>query len=305
MHLGMEKLHRVQAIAGSQHGIISRDQLRSCGLSDNSIRTLVRKGWLTKVHPGVYSVGGPPANDMAWIWASYLWAGASSAVSHRPAAFVQGIKGLRHRAIEVSTLSDLKPVDGVVVHRPRRLPEWQVTEVGGLRVTNVERTLLDLCAVCYRYECQHAMDHALMRGLTTYDALKHIEAVESKSGRTGMTLFHRLLAERDPALSGPGSPLARRFLEWLRSCGFPDPVAEYRIHGPHGFVKDLDFAYVPERLGFEIDGRDSHVANFDSDRMADTILGGMGWRIVRVTYAHIGQLWLRESVAAALKMRVV
>lgn len=301
----MEKIHRVRAIAGTQHGVVSRHQLHSCHLSDNEIRTLVRKGWLTKVHPGVFSAEGPPATEMACVWAAWLWAGGRSAVSHRPAALLHGIKGLRHMAFDISTLADTKPVPGVVVHRPRRLPDWQVTDVGGLRVTNVERTLLDLCAVCYRYECQHAMDHALMRGLTTYEALKHMEAVESKPGRTGMRLFHQLLAERDPRLSGPGSPLARRFLEWLRSCGFPDPVAEHRIHGPYGFVKDLDFAYVDVRLGFEIDGRDAHVANFDSDRKADTILGGMGWRIVRVTHAHIGEPWLRDSVAAALKMRVV
>lgn len=303
--LAMEKLHRAQGIAGNQHGIVSRRQLHSCLLSDNEIRTLVRKGWLTKVHPSVFSLGGPPRTDAARIWASWLWAGPNSAVSHRAAAFVQGIDGLRHKKVEVSTRSDLKAVKGVVVHRPRRLPDWQLDEVGGLQVTNVERTLLDLCAVCYRYECQNAMDHALMKKQTTYEALKHIEAVESKSGRTGMRLFHQLLAERDPVLSGPGSPLARRFLEWLRSCGFPEPVAEHRLRGPHGFVKVLDFAYVDGRLGFEVDGRAAHTENFDSDRKADTILGGMGWRVIRVTSAHIGQTWLRDSVAAALKMRLV
>lgn len=302
-------LRRVTSVAGAQHGSISGEQLRrTCGLSTAQIRTLRENGTLERVHPGVYALSGARRSTAFGIWAASLWVGAKGAVSHRSAAYVWRVEGLRGIEIEVSIRGGRQQAPGFILHRPRRLPEWQIEERSGLRVTSVARTLLDLCAVCRRWECNAAIDSALRKKLVALKDLRHMLEVESKPGRQGIGLFRHLLTDRDPDLQPPGSPLARAFLDHLRRRGFPTPVAEYLVRGPNGFVKRLDFAYPAHKLAFEIDGKATHLnaASFDHDRRVDAVLLGMGWRIIRVTKAALDDSDdLDTSIRTCLSTRII
>ena len=47
----------VVALARRQHGVISASQLRSAGLGPRAISGRLSRGWLRRLHKGVYLVG--------------------------------------------------------------------------------------------------------------------------------------------------------------------------------------------------------------------------------------------------------
>jgi hypothetical protein len=68
--------------------------------------------------------------------------------------------------VEVSVRRGRYPtVDGVLVHRAKRLDPCDVTEVDGIPVTSVARTLCDLGAVVPQDAVEAALDSALRRGV--------------------------------------------------------------------------------------------------------------------------------------------
>ncbi len=198
-------------------------------------------------------------------------------------------KGSAARPIEVSVkrsrFSDCSPL---VVHRPVRLPGWQLTDHRGLTLTTPARTILDVCAVAKPWESQDALDSSLC-GRTSSKSPTFAGFWPPKQGRDApaSACFDPSYSSMWLTARGRAVALASRFLRELRKEGLLEPVAEFRVAGPGGFVKDLDFAYPELRIGFEIDGYRIHHRKvaFDQDRESDAILLGLGWRIFRVTDA--------------------
>lgn len=69
----------IDALAVKQHGIVSRAQLLLAGVSGDAIRSRVARGWLRRLHQGVYGVGpvpGPRGREVAAVLASRIGAQA-------------------------------------------------------------------------------------------------------------------------------------------------------------------------------------------------------------------------------------
>ncbi|MBV9212589.1 MAG: type IV toxin-antitoxin system AbiEi family antitoxin domain-containing protein [Actinobacteria bacterium] len=72
---------RLARRAGRQHGVLTRRQLLTAGLSSNSIDRWVKKGRLLRQHPGVYRLGHQaPSVDASYLAAvlacgegAFLW----------------------------------------------------------------------------------------------------------------------------------------------------------------------------------------------------------------------------------------
>lgn len=306
----MKNTDRIIAeVATPQFGVFAASQVYERGVTRDELRSRVRNGHIERLNPKVYAIAGAHLSWHSLVKAAELWS-KDGAASHRTACRLHDFKGIRKGAIEISSRRSTPAPKGFVCHHPKRLPDWQITKVDGIRTTNEERSLLDLCAIGKTWECADAVDSALRVEPELLNAVRHIIEVESKPGRTGIRLLRSLIAERDPSVAPPGSVLAGRFLRWLRTEGFPEPVAEFRVCGEGGFVKDIDFAYPLIKLGFEVDGYADHGMKrlFDGDRDGDTVLIGLGWRIMRITYAALTdsqkRLRLRNSVAAALQHHV-
>src|SRR2546421_11508629 len=77
---------RVARVAGKQWGVVSIDELRACGLSDDAVLARVRAGWLHPLHRGVYAVGhdNPPLEGR--FLAAVKACGAGAVLSHFAAA---------------------------------------------------------------------------------------------------------------------------------------------------------------------------------------------------------------------------
>jgi predicted transcriptional regulator of viral defense system len=72
----------VAAAAAEAMGVLSLDELRACGLSDEAVRSWERCGRLHRVHRGVYAVGHAGLTPQARWLAAVKACGAQAALSH-------------------------------------------------------------------------------------------------------------------------------------------------------------------------------------------------------------------------------
>jgi hypothetical protein len=136
-------------------GVITTAQLLAHGLSEGRIRSLVRQGVLSPVGRGAYvraalaaEVKGNPAGEQALQVASVLAVGPrGAAASHQTAAIIHGLDllGRPTPGLAVTRVpgASRKRRAGVRVHSAA-LPSGHVTLRGGVPVTSVARTVVDL-----------------------------------------------------------------------------------------------------------------------------------------------------------------
>ena len=91
----------VLRLAGRQHGMVSLAQLLAAGLTRDGVRHRVARGWLTRLHRGVYLVG-PLRTPHSEAMAAVLACGAGALLSHASAAAIWGFTPPRAGAIDVS-----------------------------------------------------------------------------------------------------------------------------------------------------------------------------------------------------------
>jgi len=76
------------ALAGRQHGVLSRAHLESVGVSDSAISRWVSACRLHRVHPRVYAVGHRALSLDGRLRAALLYAGTGATFSHTTAAWL-------------------------------------------------------------------------------------------------------------------------------------------------------------------------------------------------------------------------
>jgi hypothetical protein len=93
--------------------------------------------------------------------------------------------------------------EGVVIHRvPALHPEDVVTLPGGLRVTSVARTLIDLAEVLTRDELRDAFATARERGILDMDAVRRSRA--RVEWRPSLAMLDAVIAEFQPGGDSAG-----------------------------------------------------------------------------------------------------
>ena len=132
-------------IATRAHGIVTREELRAEDVSGRKIDLRIANGLLIPEYPGVYRVGHRARSRESDYMAAVKAAGAESALICRAAGHLLGLlKSPSWPPPEVMSTSGRNP-KGL---RPKRVSVLRdVTEVNGIPVTTVPRTLVDLAAV--------------------------------------------------------------------------------------------------------------------------------------------------------------
>jgi predicted transcriptional regulator of viral defense system len=125
---------RLARIAARQHAVVSRRQLVAIGIDDAAIRRRVARGNLHRLYAGVYSVGHVPLTQKARWMAAVIACGQGAALSHFDAAVLWGFYNLLGRLIHV-TVKWQRSIDGLTIHRTRRLDSDEVTTKHGIPVT--------------------------------------------------------------------------------------------------------------------------------------------------------------------------
>lgn len=272
--------------ATNQYGLVSRSQLLDAGVTVDQIRHRLRTGHLTARLRGVYAVAGAPPGWHADLMAAVLYGGPGSAVSHRAAAVVHRLLRMPEQ-VEICTPRRRRARDlpgDWTVHTSIVFPPSDLIRVGGLTVTTVERTLIDLGAVVSRRRVGHAVDAALKKRATDLGVLHFVHSRRRGRGRRGAGVLAQVL-ETVGATGPTESPYERDFLELMDQSGMPLPVPQYRILDGGVEVARVDFAWPDLGVVVEIDGHAYH-ADRDQrrhDAARQNAITALGHTVLRFT----------------------
>jgi very-short-patch-repair endonuclease len=286
------------ALAVDQHGIVTRSQALSAGLSDDAISTRLRSGWLRARHPGVYAVGGAPDTWHQRVLGACYAAGGLAAGSHRTAAVVWGLlDGDDPVEISVRRPKGPRPA-GTLWHRSRDLVPEHTTVREGVPVTNPLRTLVDLGAVEPWWVVEDALDRGLAQRLFSVAAVEWFRNEVARPGRRGCGVLRKVLDERALGTARPDGLLEPRMARLLKAHGLPPAVFQHLVAEAGARV---DFAYPELRIAIEVDGYSVHgtpkamAADFERQNR----LIAAGWVVLRFTWVQV----VRQPAAVAAAIR--
>jgi very-short-patch-repair endonuclease len=283
-------MHRHLAeLAETQHALVTYEQLRARGFSNDAVWRMCRVGELDPVSERVYRMPGSPRTWEQRLCGLVLAAGpGAAAASHRSAAALLGLPGFRrHGRVEAVTRRPRRHRDATaLVHRWRVLPDDHITVVDAIPCTRVARTLVDLAGVLHPGATERAVDNALAMRVVTVASLQAVFDELACRGRKGIAVMRRILDARPDDFVPVESALEARFVDLVRLAGLPEPTRQLDIGDDAGWIGRVDFAYPEARLVIELDGSRHHSARLDqlADRTRDSRLGRAGWRTVRIRW---------------------
>lgn len=228
--------------------------------------------------------------------ASVLAFGPDAVLSHRSAGHLWKVTPQRASLPEVTVSRDIRPRLGLICHCAP-LPVDEITEIDGIPVTSVFRTILDLAGVLTRRELERAFHEAEVRELR--DRVSLWDLLGRYPGRRGAATLRAVLKARAP-VGITRNDLEERFVALLDAHGLPRPLLN-RTLSIRGRLLEPDCMWPDQRLIVELDGGAVHRTerNFQGDRKRDRILLAEGWRSARVTWAQLRDE--PEAIAADLR----
>ena len=271
-------------LASSQHGKVSRKQLTGIGFTSDAIDGNIRRGTFSVEHRGVYAVGPVARTKAGRAMAAVLACGDGAVVSHRSAAYLQGLLPYpaRNDDVDVTTASKTAPErPGIRSHRVNSLDGRDTRIHDNIPVTSPARTLLDLAAKATESEFEQAFDEAVFRNKARKPQIE--ELIQRSAGRPGVVLLRDLW---NAEASGRRNRLEaeKRFAGLVRAAKLPEPEPNVRIDR---FV--VDFLWPRHRVVVELDGFATHRdrRSFEGDRARDGDLQAMDFAVIRVTWRQL------------------
>jgi hypothetical protein len=240
-------------------GPISRHGLLAAGYSDAEVRAQLRAGRLLAVRPGRYLPGdarpdGPEAWHAATARAAIADLAPGTVASHASAAVLHGLPvwGLPLDRVQATRArrSGARRTTAVDLHAAAIDPD-EITVVGGVLVTAVPRTVVDIARSAPLEQAVAVADAALFAGRTTRAALE--ESLLRAHGRPGRPAARRAVAFADGRAESVGESRSRVA---MRRAGIPAPVLQQPFVTRDG--RDLgrvDFWWRDRRVVGEFDGR--------------------------------------------------
>jgi len=286
---------QIAEIASRQYGVVSIDQLRCAGVSDDAVRGRVIAGRLHRVHRGVYAVGHARLSPEGHWLAAVLALGSGprgkgdsvldywgAAVSHRSAACLWGLLPVGAGPADVVIRGDGGKAKraGICVHRSLSLTSAEVTLRRGIPVTTPARTVVDLCRATAAERLGSVSPRELRRAIRQANVLG-LPIDQDGGGRIR-------------------SDLERDFLWLCRRNRLPPPEVNVRIR-----QYLVDFLWRDRQLVVETDGYLYHrgKAAFQDDRRRDLELRRLGYEVVRLSERQLAEERDRvaETLAAILR----
>jgi very-short-patch-repair endonuclease len=260
----------IARLAGSQHGVVSADQLLRAGLGRNAISDRVRAGRLHGVHRNVYAVGHRFLSQQG-IWMAAVLACSTperkAVLSHRSAAELWGLLKVGQRLSDVTVGGDggRRPRAGIRIHRSTSLDSSMTTRRLGIPVTTPARTIVDLRRT------------KPVRGGATAARLRR--AIR-QAGLAGLKLSPEI--EDDHTRSD----LERDFLKLCRRRGLPVPEVNVKIGGI-----EADFVWREQCVIAETDSYRYHQGPgaFRDDRRRALELRALGFEVIRLSEEQVNQ----------------
>lgn len=273
----------IRQLAERQHGVVAWRQLRELGLTAGAVRNRIRRGHLITIHRGVFALGHRRLDQHGLYMAAVLACGPSAVLSHGSATHLWRIQRSR-RPIEVSRVSGHLRPHGVRLHQPRALPSGDVTEIGGIPVTSLERTLADICGRFDERQLERLLVEADRSGQLSWPILHTV--LDRPGGRRGIGRLRRVAREVDPRAAETRSAMEVDFLALCRKAKLPPPQVNVLVEG-----RLVDFFWPEARLVVETDGYAFHNDRlaFERDRRSSMALAAADYVVHRFTYRMLAR----------------
>jgi hypothetical protein len=269
--------------AARQHGCIRSDQLTACGLDRAAVARRVRKGWLHRVHTGVYAVGYPISTLHARFMAAVLAGGPGAFLSHWASCALAGLVRWDGRRIDVTAPGDgHRNRSGIRFHRSRSIAPRDVTRRYGIPSTTAARALLEIAPQLSDRRLKRAVRQAQAEGLASVEQIADV--LRRANGQRGARRIAAIIATGPaPTASGDEDSV----LDLILWAGFEHPdVNAPRSLGATTYFPDL--RWPAQRLILEIDSSPWHdgplAGELDASRQAE--LEAVGERVLRTTRAQ-------------------
>ncbi len=286
----------VFVLARRQHGVIAREQIARLGLSAGWVQHRVARGWLGRLHRGVYLVG-PLEVQHSRAMAATLAVGEGALLSRYPAAVLWGDRPPGQGPIEITVVGrEVRARKGIRTHTAAHLHPEDATRHLGIPVTSPARTLLDLATVVSPRDLGRATEEAqVQRRVTLHSLNEQLSRYPTHRGAAAL----RKAIRTDPALTR--SEAERRLLELIRAARLPPPTTNAKVGG-----HEVDFLWREQRLVVEVDGYAFHSSrhSFERDRRRDRALQAQGYRVLRITWrelTHEPEALIAELAVALLR----
>ena len=283
-----DRTREVIEYARSNGGIVTRGEALALGMSRTTLARRVDSGIIDRIKPGVFRLPGTQEEHDSYLEAACRSLGA--VVSHESAGLLHGFDGLPWIVPTVTVPHrHTKVFAGVIVHQSTDISDDQLVTITGFRVTNPERTMIDLAVTVSESRLDWILDRALSSGSVDLERLGQLFGDLGRRGKPGTTAMRRLLEKRGNSHVPPDTVLEQQLLAIIENSGLPLPTPQFTPPWLVPMNGRVDFAYEDHRLIIEGDSRKWHLLMkaFEDDRRRDNQAQLAGWRVLRFTWRQI------------------
>jgi hypothetical protein len=277
---------RVDAWLAEHHGVISIPEAVRLGVPRRTLYDAVDRGEFVLPLPGVLRSRQWP-NGREQLMAA--------AVARNPAALIAFISGAeewgfrrlpRQQRVHVLVPHGCSPVmDGVVVHRCRRIDPVDIAVRGDLRLTSPPRTLFDCADMLGPSVTASNLELLIDQHRGTFETHLDCWIRLAHPRRPGTRTMTAVLGSRPVWRRALQSDLESRVLDELTRQELPMPEPQWPMRLPDGRDIVVDFAWPALRVAVEVDHPFWHSMNehWRRDRSRDRQLMALGWLTPRLT----------------------
>ncbi len=239
------------------------------GIDDHALQRMCNQGDLARVRPGVYATPGDAATDITTrhviaVHAAMAKQRTNAVVSHVSAAAIHGLP-LWDLSLAQVHLTQPGTAGGHTTRRRHQhmahLSPAQVTEVGGLPVSTVARTIVDLARTVQFDRAVAVGDAALNNAMTTVDEL--LTEIERLPGRSGAKRARAAVLAMDPRSESIGESWSRIVMD---RAGLPPRDLQRVIRVNGDLLGRADYFFDEHGIVGEFDGRVKYSRQIDDPR---------------------------------------
>lgn len=278
----------IDRLARPKRGIVSHRDLDAAGVTRHQIASLVERGLVVPIQPGVLRVTGTYLSTRRRLLAACTSIDDVAAASHRAALWLWGLLDWPP-PIEISVRTERSfERREVIVHRSRDLVDTHITRRRGVPVTKPARTLVDVGCVVPRQVLDDAIERALHHRLVTVAGLRRMIDDVAARGRNGVGVLRTALDDRALGDDRPES-LLEPLMARLCAHGNVEGVLYQQTLELDGRRLRPDFLIPSALLVIEVDGLEAHGTRdaLDHDLERQNLLIAHGYQVLRYTSTHL------------------
>ena len=277
----------VGELAASQHGVITREQLRALGIAQPTIESRIRNGEWVRIGHGLFTASGAPRSSMMRVQAAVL-SRRRAIISGRAAAWLHRFEGVALPSpIEITAPHTANARSTVArVHRSHHFFAIGTSKVEGVTTADRCETIFRLADALGPRRLARFIDDELIATPETADRIGDIYLRHQGERMRGMATLRPLILERiDGAYVPTESELEALADTVLATLESPEILRQAPL--PWAPTAGRVDRLIPDwRLIIELDGRTWHARTeaFESDRQRDNAAASHGYRTLRLTW---------------------